>query len=89
MRWCASRCEALSVAARPTPVHPKSFIQGVSHNRQILDCSAAALHRAAGLGEGIRVCHGDGFQGMASEERRCFGVRAAERSVDAALVLPE
>ena len=25
----------------------------------------------------------------ASEERRCFGVRAAERSVDAALVLPE
>ncbi len=27
--------------------------------------------------------------GMASEERRCFGVRAAERSVNAALVLPE
>ena len=26
---------------------------------------------------------------MASEEPRCFGVRAAERSVDAALVLPE
>ena len=25
---------------------------------------------------------------MASEERRCFGVRAAERSVDAALVVP-
>jgi hypothetical protein len=30
-----------------------------------------------------------GFSVMASEERRCFGVRAAERSVDAALVVPE
>jgi hypothetical protein len=30
-----------------------------------------------------------GFSGIASEERRCFGVRAAERSVDAALVVPE
>jgi hypothetical protein len=26
---------------------------------------------------------------MASEERPCFGVRAAKRSVDAALVLPD
>ncbi len=26
---------------------------------------------------------------MASEERRCFGERAAERSADAALVVPE
>jgi hypothetical protein len=51
--------------------------------------TAAALHRASGLGDGIRVSHGDGFQGAASEERRCFGVRAAERSADAALVLPE
>ena len=29
------------------------------------------------------------LQRMASEEPRCFGVRAAERSADAALVLPE
>jgi hypothetical protein len=41
------------------------------------------------LGEGIRVCHGDGLHGMASEDRRCFGVRAAERSADAALAVPE
>ncbi|MCF7763820.1 MAG: hypothetical protein K9N62_09110, partial [Verrucomicrobia bacterium] len=29
------------------------------------------------------------LQRSASEEARCFGVRAAERSVDAALVVPE
>jgi hypothetical protein len=49
----------------------------------------STLHRVTVLGEGIHVCHGDAFDGMASEERRCFGVRAAERSADAALVLPE
>ena len=38
---------------------------------------------------GANVCNWDGFSGTASEERPCFGVRAAERSVDAALVAPE
>ena len=37
----------------------------------------------------LGVCNRDGFSGIASEERRCFGVRAAVRSVDAALAVPE
>jgi hypothetical protein len=49
--------------------------------------SAEIVHRGSPLG--ANVCCRDGFPGMALGERRCFGVRAAERSVDAALVLPE
>jgi hypothetical protein len=49
--------------------------------------SAEIVHRGGPFG--ADVCNGDEFSGMASEERRCFGVRAAERSVDAALVVPE
>ena len=37
----------------------------------------------------LGVCSRDGFSGSAPEERPCFGVRAAERSVDAALAVPE
>ena len=50
-------------------------------------CCVEIVHRGSPFG--ANVCHWDGFSGMASEERRCFGVPAAERSVDAALVVPE
>jgi len=65
----------LSVAARPTP--PKKLHSGVSHNHKILDC-----------GSPFAANVWDAFQGLTFEERPCFGVRAAERSADAALVLP-
>ena len=37
----------------------------------------------------LGVCNWAEFSGMASEERRGFGVRAAERSVDAGLAVGE
>jgi hypothetical protein len=48
---------------------------------------AGIVHRGGPFGG--NVCSQDGFQRITSEERRCFGVRAAERSIDTALVLPE
>ena len=70
----------LSVAARQTP--PCSATASAGNQ-----CCVEIVPRRSPFG--ANVCNWDGFSGMASEERRCFGVRAAERSVDAALVVPE
>jgi hypothetical protein len=47
------------------------------------------MQSVSGLDIAKKPCSDSSSLRMESEERRCFGVRAAERSVDAALVLPE
>jgi hypothetical protein len=63
---------------------------GVSAASKAASPLRSALHstgRRVWGSEGFDGCRWDEFQGVESEERRCFGVRAAERSVDAALVV--